>query len=124
MHTQAFSIYTVIDLVRRRPGMYIGDPSPDSLLIFLSGYDLAMQHAGLVDTSQPPLHGFHDWIAQRLGFYESTAGWANMIMAVTLGLNPRAMRWEGYDHAATRTQRIEATERCFALLDEYRTSEQ
>jgi hypothetical protein len=55
-----------------------------------------------------------------LGFYESTAGWAKMILAITLGLDPRTIRWEGYDVTATGAQLIEATERCFTLLDEYR----
>jgi len=28
---------------------------------------------------QPDFHGFHDWVAHRLGFAESTSGWCNMI---------------------------------------------
>jgi hypothetical protein len=115
-----FTIYKVIDIVRRRPGMYIGDPSPEKLDVYLHGYRAAMHHAGKRDASDPPFHGFHLWVARRLGFGESTAGWSNMILAVTLGLNPRTIRWEGYNAAATSDQLKEATERCFALLDEYR----
>ena len=120
MSSGEFSIYRAIDIVRRRPGMYIGDPSPEKLLVFLWGYMLAMGHAGLEDKSEPSFQGFHNWVAKRFGFYESTAGWPNMILAITLGLDPRTIRWEGYDATATGAQLIEATERCFTLLDEYR----
>jgi hypothetical protein len=33
--------------------MYIVDPSPDELLVFLWGYMLAMDDAGLEDKSEP-----------------------------------------------------------------------
>ncbi len=120
MTSGEFTIYNAIDMVRLKPGIHIGDPSPQKLLVYLSGYMAAMNHAGLRDVSEPPLHGFHDWVAKRLGFHESTAGWANMILAATLGLDVRTIEWENYDATATRAQLIAATAHCFALLDEYR----
>jgi hypothetical protein len=115
-----FSFYDVIEKIRVRPGMYIGDSSPNSLRVFLDGYGLAMHEAGVEDASHPRLQGFHDWIASKLGFCESTAGWANMILATTMGLDPAHVAWDDIHASATSQQRAEATTRVFALLDEFR----
>ena len=117
-----YDIYEVIRTVRRRPGMYIGDPSPEALLIYLAGYRAAMQDSGITDVSSPVFHRFHSWIARRFGFFESTAGWSNMVLAVHLGFNPKEMSWEGYDANATPEQLSEATYRCFELIDEFVSS--
>ena len=53
--------------------------------------------------NQPPLRGVHDWIAERLGFDESTLGWKDMLLA-SVG-----------DETA-------AFERFFSELDAYRGS--
>jgi hypothetical protein len=115
-----FSFYEVIDKIRVRPGMFIGNSSPNSLQVFLQGYKMAMLETGVVDASHPPLRGFHDWVASRLGFSSSVPGWANMILATTMGLDPAHVSWEEIDRSATRQQQIEATTRVFELLDEYR----
>jgi hypothetical protein len=119
-----FSIYDVIDKIRPRPGMYIGDSSPNSLFVFLEGYRMAMSEAGVPEASDPPLIGFHDWVASKFGFYESTPGWANMILAATIGLGPAnvpsQVGWEDIDQSASWQQKVEATVRVFALIDEYR----
>lgn len=117
-----FSFYDVIDKIRLRPGMFIGDTSPNSLCVFLEGYRMAMHEAGMADASQPPLHGFHDWVASRLGYSSSVPGWANMILAMTMGLNPTTVSWGEIDRSATRLQQADATTRVFALLDEYRSA--
>jgi len=106
--------------------MWIGEPSPDRLNLFLAGYCSAMEQVGLKDIATPPFHGFHDWVAERFGFAESTAGWPNMILAVTLGLDPATVLWgyadgsKQFDAHATRQQKEDATRECFELLDEYR----
>jgi hypothetical protein len=80
----------------------------------------AMDHAGMKDASEPPFPDFDEWVRKQFGFRESTMGWANMILAVTLGLDPRAVNWEDFDKGATREQLFEATRRSFELLEEYR----
>lgn len=122
MTASQFSIYRIIDAMRRRPGMYIGDPTTEKLDVFLTGYRVAMDHAGIADESQPPFMGFHNWVARKFGFRESTAGWSNMILAVTLGLDPSSVHWERYAAQATGEQQEEAVQRCFVLFDEYRAT--
>lgn len=70
--------YELIDMLRLRTGMYIGYASPTHLHSYLSGYYQAKGE----DTSiprDPSFHGFHQWVANKLDYSESTSGWANMI---------------------------------------------
>lgn len=61
--------------------MYTGENTLTSIRCFLEGYHLAMERHGLSRDSDALLvpHEFHDWVAYRLHFYESTSGWCNMI---------------------------------------------
>ena len=43
-----------------------------------------------------------------------------MILATTMGFDPADVSWESFDRSGTSQQRAEATNRVFALLDEYR----
>lgn len=104
---------------RKRPGMFIGELSPNSLQVFLSGYHVAMADIGAVEISAPSLQEFHDWIAKKFLFSESTAGWPNMILAITMGMNPASINWEECQRTATRQQLSEATYRCFDLIEEF-----
>ena len=121
--TNQYSIYDIIDKIRDRPGMWIGDLSPRALHIFLTGYRCGMDDAGFAGVSQPEFRGFHDWVAQKFGFGESTAGWANMILAVTVGAEPANISWESlFASVITTEQNKQATMLCFQLIDEYRSS--
>ena len=117
-----YNIYDVVldARLRKRPGMFIGDVSPNNLHVFLRGYQNAMEDAGVVDVSAPSFHEFHDWIAGKFGFSNSTAGWHRMILAMTLMLEPENVDWESYDRNVTRQQLTEATRRCFDLIEEFR----
>ncbi len=68
----------LLDKIRPRPGMYIGYHSPTHLHSFLSGVSFASNYNSS-DTEQPNFGDFHDWIAKRLNYSESTSGWAYMI---------------------------------------------
>jgi hypothetical protein len=120
MKNRQYSIYEVIEFVRHKPGMYLGYSTPHMLLVFLDAYRMAMDHAGIEDVSEPPYMGFFDWVAEKFGFSESTAGWANMILAITLGLNPKQLDWETYDQHASTEQQAKALQTCFECFDEYR----
>ncbi len=73
------NIYELLDTIRRRPGMYFGYHSPTHLHSFISGYYFTNHPDESDSTISPPFHSFHDWVAAKLGYYESTSGWAYMI---------------------------------------------
>lgn len=88
---------------------------------FLSGYELAL-HNNEIAWDGPEMIVFHDWVARKLKFGESTAGWANMILAVTIGLDPKTTNWMVFDanySAITPEQHLESIERFYELLEEY-----
>jgi hypothetical protein len=66
--------------IEKRPAMFIGGNSVFDLYTFITGYEFSLsvhniQGARLFDDSL----SFHDWVALRTHFYESTSGWANML---------------------------------------------
>lgn len=98
------SVYELLDVIRKKPGIYIGEPSLTALNHFIHGFAYAlMATENPFDDEDPPFSGFHDWIASRFGFAQSTLGWTNMLL-----------RSVGDETAAF--------ERFFIELDEYRRS--
>jgi hypothetical protein len=57
---------------------------------------------GMEPCDQPDFGGFHDWVAARFGWRESTAGWCNIIRQECGGDDRKAL------------------ESIFELIDEYR----
>lgn len=100
----ALTIYDILAQVRRKPGLYLSQISPCSLLSFLNGYALASPN-DLISDAEPAFAEFHDWVAEKLDYPESTMGWANMIEGA-------------YDHEITAFLAV------FELLDEFRGTPQ
>lgn len=126
-----YNIYDTIEVVRKRPGMYLGTFGRDPITIyhmsvFLAGFDFAMYGIGAIDVGEPEFHGFHEWIKRKFGYGESTAGWSNMILAQALGLPPITsgsnLSWEGFNVHVSPEQHERALAMFFGLLDEYRAS--
>ncbi len=122
MSRSTYNIYDILDKVRKRPGMYIGDEKLENMRSYLAGYQMAMMDLNLEDTAEPSFYEFHEWIRNRFNYYESTAGWCNMIFAVVLGFDPENIRWENYQKDATTEQHRESIREFYRLLDEYRES--
>jgi hypothetical protein len=95
------SVYDLLGWIRKKPGLYVGEPSIQRLASFISGYDAGLGHVGFGLRDGVDFHRFHGWVAHRLGFAESTSGWANMIR----------------DKSASEA---EAFQMFFVLLDEFR----
>ena len=89
----------VLQEIRERPAMILGKQSLTALAHFLDGYFVARRDLGIEPAHLVPLD-FHDWVAYRLHFVESTSGFARMILN------------EISDEA-------KALDRFFELLDEY-----
>ena len=99
-----FDVYETIARMRPRPAMWIGHHSLVRLRAFLDGcFYMAHEH-GIECREQPDFGGLHDWVAKRFGWYESTAGWCNIIVQEC-----------GGDEG-------EALDRFFDLVEEYRRS--
>lgn len=59
--------------------MFIIEPSIVRLHMFICAYAAGLGRVGFSLRDAADFHRFHDWVAHRLGFFESTSGWANMI---------------------------------------------
>ena len=90
----------LLDVIRERPAMYLGQHSLSALCYFLAGCETALW-AHNIEEKRPLPRDFHDWVADRLHFSDSTSGWKNMILSRVP------------DEGA-------ALEYFFKLLDEYR----
>ena len=87
------TLYDIIDEIQDRTAMYVGDGSILQLRAFLSGFSWAENKLGVKLAPETPSFGdFHDWIAEKFGWYESTAGWANIIRQEYDGDEQRAGR--------------------------------
>lgn len=80
-HLADANLYSYIDQIRTRPGMYIGGLSVTLLFQHIAGYDAACLWKGIDEQLDPPWEDFHDFVAARTGFAESTSGWANMLLS-------------------------------------------
>lgn len=97
------SLYAILDEIRIRTPMYIGEASITCLRSFLLGIDfLVLKRCVEALPESPPFEDFHDWVASKYGWCESTAGWAKIILA-----------------ECQNDERL-ALERFFADLDQFR----
>ena len=76
-----FDVYELIDLIRAKPGMYLGCCSLTRLRAFIDGYKFAANQCDGEVIEHPSLFDFHDWVTRRFGLKESTPGWCELILA-------------------------------------------
>lgn len=69
----------LLDVIREKPAMYLGQPSLSALCHFLNGYEMSLWVHGIQE-KRPLPRDFHDWVAHRLHFPESTRGYTSMIL--------------------------------------------
>ena len=120
MTKRKYSIYDALETIRKRPGMYVGDIDLNAINTYLSGYWMAMNDADFDDVSNPEFSKFHEFVRARFNYVESTAGWANMIKAVVIGLDSENIYWENYDKDMTFEQQNEALALFYKLIDEFK----
>jgi hypothetical protein len=96
-------VFDLCDRIREKPSIFLdGDKSLRRLRSFLTGYEAGSNGVGLAGAED--LRMFNLWVAEQLGFSESTSGWCNMV-----GLKA------GSDE--------KAFDLFFELLDKYRSQE-
>ena len=75
------TIYDLFDLMRERPGMWIGEPSITRLYLFIEGFEMGLRAAQRSFVPETPNFGeFHDWIAARLHRRKNGHGWCDMLL--------------------------------------------
>jgi hypothetical protein len=68
----------LLGVIRKRTAMYTGERSLSAVSHFLSGYRFAQGAGQALQFDLPP--DFHEWVAYRLHFQESTTGYRRMIL--------------------------------------------
>jgi hypothetical protein len=77
------SVYDIIDVVRRRPEMFLGSRTLSGLHHFINGFRLALHSVDVqIQEGEPPFHSFHQWIEKRLDGGPS-AGWLQTLLDAT-----------------------------------------
>jgi len=115
------TLSTLLFQMQNRFGMYINPPTLPSLMNFISGYTMATRchHIDESDILRP----FHDFVAQQLGYAESTAGFANMILASICGFSPTDIDWPNFlSQPISAQQHAQAVELFYRLLKAHQAS--
>ena len=109
----------LLDRIRKRPGLYIGERSLSALRNAIVGYELALGvHEILDDETLRLPDDFNDWVAYRLHYKESTSGWKNMILNVCQDESAAFERFFQLldDHAARKSRviaRVDGLEKAY-----------
>lgn len=117
-----YNLYDLFEKICVRTGMYIGGQTLSNLRSYIDGYETAMYEVKAKDNTIPDFSGFHNWVANKYGFYESTAGWQNMILAVEIGLSPEGINWSKYSEGTSENQHKQSLVRFFELAQEYKNA--
>ena len=112
--------YPLLKLFERRTALYTGQLSLYSIDAYLAGYSHALRDNEIKEKNLSNI-SFHDYVANKLGYYESTAGWANMILAYSIGLIPRNIKWEPFlAMHITKEQHAKSVELFYKLIEEFK----
>ena len=102
----------LIDVIREKPPLYIGERSLSALYFFLQGYVTGLRFYD-IEAPYPLPADFHDWVAYRLHFFESTSGYRNMILKRVPNESAALDRFfELIDEHRVRKPHVVATARC------------
>ncbi len=93
--------YNLLDEIGQRPALYLGETSLTVFRGYFYGY---LEGSKLLEDEEiaVELRSFHNWVAMRLGFFEGTSGWKNMLLHSENGNEEKAF------------------EKFFVLLDEFK----
>ena len=110
--------YNALKRMEQRPAMWTGENTLNSMAVYVRGYNDALTDTQLISFSTDP---FFDWVANKLGYFESTAGWANMILAFSLGYDTKNLLWEVVmARMVTEEEHLQSIKLFYILLEEYK----
>jgi phosphoribosylanthranilate isomerase len=87
------NIYDLLNYIHPRPALYLGSKSILRLRSFLDGFGHAFDVQGTKFDWKKfySEDNFHDYVAKYFGWYESTAGWENIILKQCENVEERAV---------------------------------
>ena len=73
------SFYEFLGYIRQRPALYIGETS---ITVFKGYFYGFLEGSKLLGNKEvvAELTKFNNWVAMRLGYFEGTSGWKNMLL--------------------------------------------
>ena len=115
--------YKVLKRIEPRPAMWTGAETLESIRNYISGYYQALIDLNIVqkfdNVDEEP---FFDWVAHKLGYSESTAGWVNMILAYSIGLCPEEINWNDFTSSSLqKEQHLESIDKFYQLVEEFKS---
>ena len=73
-------LYDLLEKIKQKPGMYIGSPNINNLLMFLCGYQYACEAMQLPESEQESEFAqFQPWLQTKFGI-NTSASWAKIIL--------------------------------------------
>jgi hypothetical protein len=111
--------YKLLKTIEHRPAMWTGENSLKSIHLYASGYYQALLDQK-VHTNAHTDEPFFDWVANKLGYYESTAGWVNMIVAYSIGFDSANIDWNvALNHSITKEEHSKSIFNFYEMLEEF-----
>lgn len=105
--------------MKPRPAMFTGEHTLKSINVYISGYTHALFDNKIIEFQTDP---FFDWVANKLGYSGSTAGWANMILAKCMGYDSRNIDWNVFLAATpSKQQHLDSIAMFYRMLEEFKT---
>nr|WP_315257777.1 hypothetical protein [uncultured Flavobacterium sp.] len=74
------NLFDFLDFIREKPELYIGEKSLTALYFNINGFNLSCWVHNVEENIKPEWKGFHDFVASKLKYTESTSGYRNMIL--------------------------------------------
>jgi hypothetical protein len=116
------NVYELIETISLRTAMYTGEHKLSNIRSFIDGYTFSIKNEKEFLGFLSDFPEFHDWVARKYGFNESTVGWQNMILAVEMDLLPTNIKWNEYSFSATEKQHRSSVSKFFELIEEYKNA--
>ncbi len=91
MDLEQKNLYGFLDFIRDKPYLYIGGTKITTLRDNINGYELSCMVHGINEVLVPDWNSFHDFVAEKLNYSESTSGWKNMIPETNHGNEEMAL---------------------------------
>ncbi len=100
--------------------MWTGENSLRSISSYITGYFHALLDHGII-REPASIDPFFNWVANKLGYYESTAGWVNMILAYSVGYNPKEINWDEFlELPISEEQHSESIKVFYQLVEQFK----